>query len=319
LLLPRFVLYSLLHHYYNGFTVPLQRATTGIRNLDFEAYRQVLIPVPPIEVQERIVSVLGRLQQALGVEESIVVTASELRREAASDLLCRGIHREDSKETEIGILPQSWDVQPLEELREFLQYGTSVKCSFVPEGNPVLRIPNVVQGQIDGRNLKWCKLPDSTVDSLLLTEGDILFVRTNGVRERAGACAVYMGQPERSLFASYLIRARVKRDRLNPQFFQYYTATPRGNAFLAGRASPAADGKFNINTKTIDSILVPVPSPREQAEIVTALQTIDEYLEVHDRRRSLLEGLFVAVLDKVMTGRVRIEDLKITTPDVAAA
>ncbi len=88
-----------------------------------------------------------------------------------------------------------------------------------------------------------------------------MFIRTNGVRGRVGTCAVYCGQPERALFASYLVRARLNAKELDPSFFQYFTATAAGLAQLGGQASPAADGKFNVNTKTIDSVLVPLPKP----------------------------------------------------------
>ena len=92
------------------------------------------------------------------------------------------------------------------------------------------------------------------------------------MRERVGTCAVYEGQPQKALFASYLIRARLKTAELDPHFLQYFTATSAGLAQLGRRASPAADGKFNINTKTINAVLVPTPKITEQKEIAAILQ-----------------------------------------------
>src|SRR5690606_17832111 len=152
--------------------------------------------------------------------------------------------------------------------------------------NPVIRIPNIVDGKITTGDLKWCELTDREVSALSLADGDVLFIRTNGVRERVGTCSVYHGQPANALFASYLIRARLKAHVLNADFFQYYSMTPAGVSCLAGRASPAADGKFNINTKNIDSILVPLPPSarrHEQDEIVRILKTIDRKISVHER------------------------------------
>ena len=46
----------------------------------------------------------------------------------------------------------------------------------------------------------------------------LVFIRTNGVLDRLGSCAVYNGYPAKALFASYLIRARVKPDHVAPHF-----------------------------------------------------------------------------------------------------
>jgi type I restriction enzyme S subunit len=206
----------------------------------------------------------------------------------------------------------------LEVLREFLQYGTSAKCDYPKQGNPVVRIPNVMDGQVRCDDLKWCEFSAKEIESLVLESGDVLFIRTNGVRERVGTCAVYRGQPERALFASYLIRARLKTDELNPDFFQYFTATAVGTSLLGGRASPAADGKFNVNTTTIDSILVPLPKPDEQREIVGILQTIDRKISVHERKRATLQELFQTMLHQLMTAQLRVHTLALDVSEVQA-
>jgi type I restriction enzyme, S subunit len=314
--LPLFVHYYLLHLYNTGYTVPLQRATTGIRNLDFTAYMQTDVPRPPKREQAQIAAVLWKLQCAVEVEENLIASARELKQSAMRQVFTAGVRGESLKETDIGPLPKSWRCVPLEELREFLQYGTSAKCDYGKKGNPVIRIPNILDGKVDCEDLKWCELSKKEIDSLVLKSGDVLFIRTNGVRERVGTCAVYRGQPEHSLFASYLIRARLKVDELNPDFFQYFTSTEVGISLLGGRASAAADGKFNVNTKTIDSILVPLPKPEEQLEIVSILQTIDSKISMHGHKLGTLRELFKTLLHQLITGRVRVDNLDIDVSEI---
>ncbi len=292
---------------------------TTIPNLSRNRLAALQVPVPPRAEQERIVAVLARLQHAISIETRFSVTNHELRHAAMTELFGRGLRKGPVRETEVGAIPASWDVKPLAELREFLQYGTSVKCDYRIDGNPVLRIPNIIDGRVDASDLKFCKLDTSVVSSLVLGTGDVLFVRTNGVRERVGRCAVYTGIPEKALFASYLIRARLKRDLLDPFFLQYYTTTPVGAGFLSGRSSPAADGKFNINTKTIDSVLVPLPKVDEQEEIVAVLRKIDASMDSHERRRVVLQELFKGMLERLVTGELRVDKLKIDTSDLVAA
>ena len=40
-------------------------------------------------------------------------------------LFTHGLNAEAQKETDIGTIPKSWDLRPLESAREFLQDGTS--------------------------------------------------------------------------------------------------------------------------------------------------------------------------------------------------
>jgi type I restriction enzyme S subunit len=167
----------------------------------------------------------------------------------------------------------------------------------------------VVGGKIDIGDLKFLKTSTKTADSIRLAVGDLLFVRTNGRREYTGRCAVFKGELREALFASYLIRARLKPDILLPDFAQLYTEIDEGRGQLSGRASGAADGKFNINTQTIRAVLAPCPSLDEQREIIHILQTVDAKITAAERKRVGLEELFQAMLGELMTGRVRVKGL----------
>ena len=287
-------------------------------NRHFTILKEQHIPRPPLSQQTKIAALLHKVQQAIEIEKKLIAAAREFKQSAMQKLFAFGLNKEPQKESEIGLTPESWGIYALSDLREFLQYGTSAKCDYPKKGNPVLRIPNIIDGKIDCEDMKWCELSNKEIDSWILEEGDVVFIRTNGVRERVGTCAVYHGQPERALFASYLIRARLDVKKLNPDFFQYYTSTAIGTFLLGGRASPAADGKFNINTKAIDSLLVPLPSVIEQKEIVSILQKIDRKISVHNEKRKTLQELFEALLKQLMTGQLSIVDLQIDTSDITS-
>ena len=291
---------------------------TTIPNLSRGRLAVLEVPNPPKPEQEKISAMLWKIQRAIQIEEKLTATANDLKRSAMRQLFTCGLRGEPQKETDIGQIPKSWDVQPLEKKREFLQYGTSLKCGYTKKGNPVIRIPNIMDGRVSCDDLKWCEFSEREIESLALEPGDVLFIRTNGVRDRVGTCAVYRGKPERALFASYLIRARLKTDELDPSFFQYFTATAAGLAQLGGQASPAADGKFNVNTKTIDSVLVPLPDPDEQKEIAAIMQTIDRKISVHERKRAALSDLFQTMLNQLMTAQIRVDKLDIDTREVTA-
>ena len=77
--------------YLSGVTESLQRRSTGIRNLDFNAYKSLEVPLPPLEEQQRIVAILDQafaaLDRARANAEANLVDAHELFEAAKTELL----------------------------------------------------------------------------------------------------------------------------------------------------------------------------------------------------------------------------------------
>jgi type I restriction enzyme S subunit len=65
---------------------------------------------------------------------------------------------------------------------------------------------------------------------------------------------------------------------------------------------------------------VPVQFPRavdEQREIVAMLDAIDRKIDLHKRKRAVLEELFKSLLHKLMTGEIRVADLDLSALETA--
>ena len=265
--------------------------------------KNTIIPLPPLLEQRAIADILQTLQEAKFARQREVALEREHKAALMDFLFSHGMRGEPRKQTEIGEIPESWEVVKLEKLYGLIQYGTSRRCNTDKNGVPVLRIPNIVGGKVDIVDLKFIEPSEREFQNLSLEVGDMLFVRTNGRKEYAGRCAVFQGEFQESLFASYLIRVRMKPDTALPEFVQLYTTTSKGCSYLSGRASTAADGKFNINTQTIKSVLLPVPASSEQREIVETCRTLDTKITVLEQEVELMDELFHAMLDELMTGQ----------------
>ncbi len=270
---------------------------------------ELLLPLPPLPEQKKIAHILSTVQRAIEAQERIIQTTTELKKALMHKLFTEGLRGEPQKQTEIGLVPESWDVVPLDQIAESFQYGTSVKCGYDVKGKAVLRIPNVVGGAVDIGDLKFGKPKPNEIGSLQLLSGDLLFVRTNGVKENAGRCSLFEGEIEDCYFASYLIRVRLDPQRLSPSFLNEYSRTEVGTSFLSGKAIRTADGKFNINSGTLKTMLVPVPPIDEQEEVAQALALIGTRLANARTKRAALQDLFRTLLHELMTGKVRVANL----------
>lgn len=270
---------------------------------------KVIIP-KNIKEQQNIAYILSRIQKAIELQNSIIKTSTELKKALMQKLFTEGLNGESQKETEIGLIPESWEVKHIgdSEVIEQMRYGTSVKCDYDFDGFPVLRIPNIINGKVDISDIKYGKPKINEYQNLKLKQGDLLFVRTNGVKENAGRCAVFNSELVDCYYASYLIKVRF-REIVNPDFISLYASTSIGTSFLSGRSVRTADGKYNINTGILKSCPIPVPQLDEQIDIVNILKIVDRKITIATEKSTKFKELFDTLLHQLMTAQIRVNDI----------
>lgn len=309
---PHFIYYLLLYYsdYWKSFatfsTVPI---------LNKGRFEEITLPIcNDIEEQRKIAIALSMVQDAIAQQEQLITLTNELKKALMHKLFTEGIRDEPQRKTEIGLIPESWDVVKLKDAAESFQYGTSVKCDYDKDGKPVLRIPNVIGGYVDISDLKYGQPKPNEIQSLKLLDGDLLFVRTNGTKENSGRCSMYRGElGDDCYFASYLIRVRLNKGKLSPAFLDEYTRTEIGTSFLSGQAIRTADGKFNINSGTLQRMLVPKPNLDEQIEIAEILSKIDTKSTISLLKKEQFQDLFRTLLHQLMSAQIRVNDLNLST------
>ncbi len=278
------------------------------------------LPALDAEEQSKIAHLSWLIHVSIAANEQATEAGPDLKHTAMRTLFTRGLRGEAVKETEVGPIPESWDLLEFCVIRERLQYGTSTRCIHESTPFPVLRIPNIYPGRINTKDVKFGTLSADQAARYRLENGDLLFIRTNGAIERLGACAVFADNPRGALFASYLIRARLRRDRINPYFAAIFFGSELCTDIIAGRATPASDGKYNLNTGTIDGLPIPLPPTlEEQNEIVAVLEAIDRKIDEHRLKSKILDEVSKAQLHKLMAGEIRAADLDLSALHRAGA
>jgi Restriction endonuclease S subunits len=253
-----------------------QRVTASF----LESFR---IPLPPLSEQQRIVEIL---QEAEGIRR-LRAEAEAKTAELGSATFFHFFGDESKQHKSL----------PLRELVEEFRYGTSQPSG--ERGATTLRIPNVLGDRISFEDLVRVEENDAALERLRLQTGDMLFVRTNGNPDYVGRCGVFdvedaslnIGDNSPVIYASYLIRARLKSEIMRPWFLHAYLKSPIGRARILKQARTAA-GQYNINTEGLGAIKVPVPSLALQDRfLLEALENrqITEKIRLSERNMTAFE------------------------------
>lgn len=195
----------------------------------------------------------------------------------------------------------------MSELVEEFRYGTSEKSG--DKGYPALRIPNVANGHLDLSELKTVSVDSAEFNRLRLKAGDLLFVRTNGNPENVGRCAVFEPslvvasgfKSAEFIYASYLIRARLKRASILPVVLQQYLHVGAGRHALRAVCKTSA-GQYNINTEGLGAIPIPSFPLVLQHTFATRIQAVESLKATHRAALAESDALFASLQHRAFSG-----------------
>jgi type I restriction enzyme, S subunit len=180
-----------------------------------------------------------------------------------------------------------------------VKYGTSTRCGAEEVGMvPVLRIPNVVSGDLDLSDLKWAKLTEREITNYAVRSGDLLLVRTNGNPDYvARGTLVNQLAPTPLAYASYLLRVRVRHDRLRPSFLALVLRNPRTRAALKHLIRSSA-GNYNLSATGLQSLRIPMPALAVQDELVGRAEELRDQAETVESHVRASERLYTALREE---------------------
>ncbi len=273
--------------------------TTNRVRLVEDRFLATEIPLPPLEEQRRIAARIEELavkiDEARGLRRTTAVEADALLRSKLAAIVDALLIKNGSRQLSALILDAG--------------YGTSVKCEYERRGShvPVLRIPNVALERITLDDMKYGMLSHSEWERVLLAEGDVLIVRTNGSLDLVGRSAVVPALCEATAFASYLIRLRCDRNTIVPAYLQLMLKHLRTDGQLIDFARTTA-GQYNVSLGRLRGARIPVPPLLEQQRIIADMKDLQAQVDALKRLQtetaSELDALLPSILDRAFRGEL---------------
>lgn len=299
---PAFILHALLQFHSMGGTLRMQSNTTGIRNLNFEDYRRIRIPQPDIKEQRAIALILSKIQAAAEIQSKAIEVLKELREATTEKLFREGIRNESLKETEIGEIPNSWQILPLNNLSELLSGGTPSKgrADFwqgtIPWASPKdMKKPRLrdAQDHISAEALDHGSrlVPAKTI--FIVIRGMIL------IKD------VPIAMTEVPMAFNQDMKAVVPNDAVLPEFLLYALISRK--SALTQEIGTSAHGTRRMGSISLETLLIPLPSKNEQEKIAFILASLERRIETAINKKHTLTALFSSMLNLLMTGQVRLK------------
>ncbi len=262
--------------------------------------KNTTIPLPPLPEQRAIAHILQTIQQAKFTRQREIELERERKAALMNHLFTHGTKGEPRKQTEIGEIPESWEVVKLGDKAE-LRNGINFKKEQKGQGILTVDVLNMYNDSLyfDKENLY--RVERKMKDSDFLKPKDILFVRSSLKQEGVAWPALFGQHDEPITFCGFLIRARLTSEEIDPEFLTHYFRTNYARKFLVSKSARLAI--TNVSQAILNSCPIVIPSYSEQRQIANIINSVDNKIFALEKEVEHIDELFHTMLEELMTGK----------------
>ena len=277
------------------------RAAGAMPAVNFKSLSIIKLPIPPLEEQKKIADILSTVDQKIAFIEENISQTQELKKGLMQKLLTQGIGHTEFKDSEIGRIPESWEVKKLEESCERIVGGgtPSKNESSYWNGGTILWVTpseftkndsnyiSISENKITEEGLKNSSAtllnPQTVIMSSRATIGECK-INTTEMTTNQGFISFQCNEILNNAYLLYLIKQNKKK----------IIKVSSGSTFL------------EVSRTTMKNFKLPIPPLEEQKQIAEILSTVDQKLEVLKDKKGFFQELKKGLMQKLLTGEVRV-------------
>lgn len=244
------------------------------KNLSAGYLRSLQIPLPSPDEQKRVAAILDKADQL-----------RQKRRQAIAllDSLTQSIFLEMFGDPMSN--PRGW---PLSALGPLQRVGPNFG-SMQPPSKELrewisLRVANIQNWEITLEDTKYIDLDEKEIERFTLKDGDIVLARAIASQEHLGKCVVVNVGAAKIAFDSHLMRIRLDQEKILPEFLRELFRTPGGRTIFL-KSTRKTTVQYNINTKELNQIRIPLPP------LVAQRQFMERLISVTATRMKMREAM----------------------------
>ena len=308
---PQFLHFVCCYYRMKGVFVKICSRSVNQSSINQAKLKALEVPLPSLPEQRKIAGVLGVVQRAIEQQERLLQLTAELKKTLLHQLFTQGLRGEPQKQTEIGPVPESWEVVKIGDVAKLQSGGTPARdASEYWQGGT---IPWVKTGEIDycviwGTEERITPAGMTNSAAKLFPEGTLLMAMY-GQGVTRGRVAI-LGIEAATNQACAAITPRDEA-RVSSRFLYYFLEYQYENLRKLGHGA----NQRNMNAALIRGFPVAFPTPVDQDKIMSALSAVDAKSAIHQRKRASFTDLFRTLLHRLMTAQIRVHDLDLPVLD----
>ncbi len=276
---------------------------TGRQRLPRHVLENLLIPLPPLPEQKAIARVLKAIQDAIEATERVIAAAKGLKKSLMRHLFTYGpvpVSERDRvrlKQTEIGPIPEDWEVVRLGEIGDIITGRTpSTKEKTYWNGN----IPFITPVDLTGRKVLETERYISEKGlkgAKPLPKGSVLV-----------SCIGYIGKVgmvgTEIAVTNQQINAIIPDPQRVDNWFLLFAVSKFSDFFIKKARMTTVP---ILNKSNFANCFIPLPPLPVQQKIAQILKAVDDKIEAEEKKKEALQALFKTMLHHLMTGKIRVK------------
>lgn len=264
---------------------------------------KLFILLPPLPEQRKIAYILSTVQKAIEMQDKLIRHTTELKKALMQKLFTEGTKGEKQKQTEIGLVPESWEEIIIGDLGKCVT-GTTPKTAVEEYWNSndfdFIAPADIGNTKYVYNSAKMMSNEGLKV-SRILPKNSVLCVCIGSSIGKVGL--TFKDQSA----TNQQINSIICKAEYNPIYTYYllvqYAEHWRGHATF-GPVPILNKGQFELIKIFVTK------DKQEQSLIAESLQTFDSKIEFHGKKKQSLYNLFKTLLHELMTGERRVHEIE---------
>ncbi|KZL21209.1 EcoKI restriction-modification system protein HsdS [Pseudovibrio axinellae] len=212
------------------------------------------------------------------------------------------------KQTELGEIPEDWDVALIGDYIEF-KNGLNKAKKYFGYGTPIINYMDVFgQEGIRKEHVVGCvDVSREEIKNYSAKKGDVFFTRTSETVEEIGLSSVLLDDISSAVFSGFILRGRDKSDssKIHLNFKKYCFGSEVVRAQI--KSSSSYTTRALTNGTLLAKVLFPLPSlENEQIAIASVLTTMEGEIHSLENRLAKTKALKQGMMQELLTGRTRL-------------
>jgi len=289
-------------------------AGSSVQNLNKEKVSDLQLKVPPLPEQQRIAKALSDVDALIFTTEKLLQKKRNIKQGTMQELLtgkkrlpgfCPQTKSPAYKQTELGLIPEDWEVKTLNELINDISdgpFGSNLKTEHYTTEREVriIQLSNVGEDGWDNENVKYTTFTHAKeIQRCIVPYGSIVIAKMMP----AGRAILCPNQEKMYILGSDCVRIS-PNNLLDSLFFMYFSKT----SFYLNQIKENTQGSTRARTSVskLKRIEIALPSKKEQNSIAKILSDMDNEIDLLNTKLEKYRNLKTSMMQQLLTGKIRL-------------